>query len=90
MSTTKKAAKAPTISALKKKLKTIKDAELDYQRKKISDFDEYQAEIISGRIIQKITTHFANHLKNANGTTNEAIELIEKVFKLESNTVEKE
>lgn len=81
---------APTISALKKKLKTIKDAELDYQRKKISDFDEYQAEIISGRIIQKITTHFANHLKNANGTTNEAIELIEKVFKLESNTVEKE
>lgn len=75
---------APTISALKKKLKSIKDAELDYQRKKINGFDEHQAEIITNRMIQKITTHFANHLKNANGSTNEAIELIEKVFQLEA------
>jgi glutamyl-tRNA reductase len=78
---------APTISALKKKLKTIKDAELDYQRKKIENFDEYQAEIITSRVIQKITTHFANHLRNANGSTNEAIDLIEKVFRLEDETI---
>lgn len=77
---------APTISALKKKLKTIKDAELDYQRKKIENFDEYQAEIITSRVIQKITTHFANHLRSANGSTNEAIDLIEKVFRLEEET----
>ncbi|HZH70263.1 MAG TPA: glutamyl-tRNA reductase [Flavobacteriaceae bacterium] len=77
---------APTISALKKKLKTIKDAELDYQRKKIENFDEYQAEIITSRVIQKITTHFANHLRSANGSTNEAIDLIEKVFNLEEET----
>ncbi|GGD94761.1 glutamyl-tRNA reductase [Planktosalinus lacus] len=77
---------APTISALKKKLKTIKDAELDYQRKKIENFDEYQAEIITSRVIQKITTHFANHLRSANGSTNEAIDLIEKVFRLEEKT----
>lgn len=78
---------APTISALKKKLKTIKDAELDFQRKKIENFDEYQAEIITSRVIQKITTHFANHLRNANGSTNEAIDLIEKVFQLEDETI---
>lgn len=77
---------APTISALKMKLKNIKDAELDYQRKKIENFDEYQAEIITSRVIQKITTHFANHLRSANGSTNEAIDLIEKVFLLDDET----
>jgi hypothetical protein len=35
---------------------------LDFQSKKISDFNLEQAEIISARI-SKITTHFANHLK---------------------------
>ena len=54
---------APTIKALKNKLAEIKAAEIDNQRKKIADFNEDQAEIISDRLIQKITTHFANHLK---------------------------
>jgi glutamyl-tRNA reductase len=35
---------------------------LDFQSRKISDFNLEQAEIISARI-KKITTHFANHLK---------------------------
>jgi glutamyl-tRNA reductase len=74
---------APTIQALKKKLKSMKDAEIDFQRKKINGFDEAQAEIISNRIIQKITTHFANHLKEQTDNSNESIELIQKVFKLE-------
>ncbi|HBK83467.1 MAG TPA: glutamyl-tRNA reductase, partial [Flavobacterium sp.] len=54
---------APTIHALKAKLNTIKDQELNFQRKKNSNFDADQAELISTRIIQKITNHFANHLK---------------------------
>ncbi|WP_340075971.1 glutamyl-tRNA reductase [Leptobacterium sp. I13] len=74
---------APTIKALKKKLKSINEAEIDFQRKKLNGFDKDQAEIISDRIIHKITTHFANHLKeNANGS-DESIELIRKVFQLE-------
>ncbi|NAS31766.1 glutamyl-tRNA reductase [Flavobacteriaceae bacterium R38] len=77
---------APTIKALKKKLKTLKDAEIDFQRKKINNFDEAQAEIISDRIIQKITTRFANHLKESNGTTDESIALIQKVFQLETKS----
>lgn len=74
---------APTIKALKKKLKTLKDAEVDFQRKKIDDFNDKQAEIIGDRIIQKITTHFANHLKENNASADESLELIQKVFQLD-------
>lgn len=75
---------APTIHALKEKLNSIKDSELNFQRKKISNFDEEQAEIISQRIIHKITTHFANHLKDRDTMVDESIEWIEKVFQIEA------
>jgi len=74
---------APTIKALKKKLRSMKDDELDFQRRKISDFNDEQAEIVSDRIIQKIMKHFANHLKGDSETTDESLELIQKVFQLE-------
>lgn len=77
---------APTIKALKKKLKTMKDDELNFQRKKITDFNDEQAEIVSNRIIQKIMKHFANHLKGDTETTDESLELIQKVFQLEEIT----
>lgn len=73
---------APTIQALKEKLNSIKDGELNFQRKKLSNFDEQQAELISNRIIQKITNHFVNHLKDGD-SMEEGIEWIEKVFQLE-------
>jgi glutamyl-tRNA reductase len=75
---------APTITALKEKLNNIKTSELNFQRKKIANFDEEQAEIISTRIIQKITTHFANHLKDDNTMVDESIEWIEKIFRIEA------
>ncbi|MFV5687305.1 glutamyl-tRNA reductase [Flavobacterium sp. ZT3R25] len=77
---------APTIHALKAKLNAIKISELDFQSKKISNFNEEQAEIISNRIIQKITTHFANHLKDDDTMVDESIEWIEKVFKIGATT----
>ncbi len=73
---------APTIQALKEKLNSIKDGELNFQRKKLSNFDEEQAELISNRIIQKITNHFVNHLKDGD-SMDQGIEWIEKVFQLE-------
>ncbi|MGV9002473.1 glutamyl-tRNA reductase [Flavobacterium sp.] len=73
---------APTIHALKVKLNSIKEGELNFQRKKLVNFDEEQAELISNRIIQKITNHFVNHLKDGN-SMDEGIEWIEKVFQLE-------
>lgn len=77
---------APTIHALKEKLNSIKETELSFQRKKISNFDEEQAEIISKRLIHKITTHFANHLKDNDTMVDESIEWIEKVFKIENTS----
>ncbi len=74
---------APTIHALKAKLNTIKETELNFQRKKLSNFDEEQAELISNRIIQKITNHFANHLKDDNTMVDESIDWIQKVFQIE-------
>ena len=73
---------APTIHALKAKLNTIKEKELNFQRKKLSSFDEQQAELISNRIIQKITNHFANHLKDENTMIDESITYINKIFQL--------
>ena len=75
---------APTIHALKAKLNSIKEGELNFQRKKISNFDEEQAELISARIIQKITNHFANHLKDDQTMVDESIEWIEKIFQIET------
>jgi len=77
---------APTIKALKSKLLDFKTAELELQRKKLPNFNEEQAELISNNIIQKITNHFAHHLKEEGVPTNESLELIKKVFLLETTT----
>ncbi|QIE59988.1 glutamyl-tRNA reductase [Rasiella rasia] len=73
---------APTLKALKNKLSAIKEGEIDNQRKKLSNFNEEQAEILSNRIIQKITTQFANHLKAQNGKAQESAEMLRTVFQL--------
>lgn len=73
---------APTIHALKAKLNDIAANELNFQRKKLTNFDEEQAELISSRIIQKITNHFASHLKDENTSVDESIDFIEKVFQI--------
>ncbi|TXD83879.1 glutamyl-tRNA reductase [Subsaximicrobium wynnwilliamsii] len=75
---------APTIKALKLKLNDFATAELDTQRKKMSDFNEVQATLISNNIIQKITNHFAHHLKGDDVSTDDSLELIKKVFQLEA------
>lgn len=77
---------APTINALKHKLLDFKNAELETQRKKYSNFNEAQAELISNNIIQKITNHFAHHLKSDDMSTDDSLELIKKVFQLETST----
>lgn len=77
---------APVIKALKKKLRSIKDEELNYQSKKISNFDPEHADVISDRIIQKITKQFANHLKESDVDADGSLELIQKVFQLQIDT----
>lgn len=74
---------APTMNALKTKLSTLKAAEIKSQRTKITDFNQEQADFIADRIIQKIAGHFANHLRDEEENTEEAIDLLNKIFKLE-------
>jgi glutamyl-tRNA reductase len=74
---------APVIKALKKKLKTMKEEEIDFQSKKLTNFNTEQAEIVSERIIQKITKQFANHLKDSEIDAEDSLELIQRVFQLE-------
>ena len=75
---------APTIKALKEKLEIFANAEVESQRKKINEFNETQAEMISAKIVQKITNHFANHLKDDALSSENSLELIKKVFQLDS------
>ncbi|MDX1327922.1 MAG: glutamyl-tRNA reductase, partial [Arenibacter sp.] len=74
---------APVIKALKEKLSTMKEEELDFQSKKLTNFNSEQADIVTERIIQKITTQFANHLREKESDSDSSLELIQRVFQLE-------
>jgi glutamyl-tRNA reductase len=74
---------APTMNALKIKLSALKEAEIKGNRTKIADFNQDQADFIADKIIQKIAGHFANHLRDEEENTEEAIDLLNKIFKLE-------
>lgn len=74
----------PTIQAIKHKLTDFKNSELNTQRKKIADFNEDQAELITNNIIQKITNQFAHHLREDSNSSDESIALIKKIFQLET------
>ena len=70
----------PAIAALKKSLEIIKKDEINFQKKKISNFDEDQAEILTSRFIQKITTQFVKHLKEEDTSVSQSLQVIQKVF----------
>ena len=70
----------PTIAALKKSLENIKDDEINFQKKKNADFNESQAEILTSRLIQKITTQFVKHLKDEKTSVSQSLQVINKVF----------
>lgn len=70
----------PALNALKESLHSIKQDEINFHLKKTDNFNVNQAEIISSRLIQKITSQFAKHLKENNSSANQSIALISKVF----------
>ena len=75
---------APTIKALKEKLSIFAKTEINNQRKKDSSFNLDQADLISSNIVQKITNHFAHHLKEDSISSDESLELIHKIFQIEA------
>lgn len=76
---------APTMKALKVRLQEVQAAEIENVRKKTPDFSEASATAMSDKIIQKITNQFAHHLRNANGSTDQSIALIQSIFQLEND-----
>lgn len=70
----------PAINTLKESLEAIQKDEIDFHRRKIKDFDESQARILTNRFIQKITTQFVKHLKEEDTSVNDSIQVMAKVF----------
>lgn len=70
----------PAVTALKKSLMTIQHNELDLHKKRLDGFNEEHAEIITSRMIQKITTQFVKHLKDENTAVNQSIDVVNKIF----------
>ncbi|MBS9767305.1 MAG: glutamyl-tRNA reductase [Flavobacteriaceae bacterium] len=70
----------PAINTLKESLVKIQYDEIDFLSRKLENFNLDQADILAGRIVQKITTQFVKHLKDKNTSIDESIHLIEQIF----------
>ncbi len=70
----------PAVNSLKESLKIIQKNEIDFQSKKIKDFNIEHAEHITNRFIQKITTQFVKHLKDEETSADQSINVINKIF----------
>lgn len=70
----------PAINALKASLRSMQHDEINFHVKKVKDFNAEQAELVTSRFIQKITTQFVKHLKDEETSVNESIQVIAKVF----------
>lgn len=75
----------PAVNALKESLTSIQSDAISFQSKKIKDFNEEHAEVITSRMIQKITTQFVKHLKAEDTSVDQSIEVISKMFDIDIN-----
>lgn len=72
----------PAVNALKESLQVIQNDEINFQTKKLKDFNVEHAEVVTSRIIQKITTQFVKHLKEEDTATELSIDVVSKIFNL--------
>lgn len=75
---------APVMKALRLKLEGISKQEIIAHSKKHADFNATQADMISERVVQKITNRFASHLKENRTSQAESISFIANVFQLDN------
>ncbi|CAG5083178.1 Glutamyl-tRNA reductase [Parvicella tangerina] len=71
------------VKAFKDRLLKIKQEEINFQSKKIAGLNEEHMEIVSERIIQKMTKQFITHLKTANGNAGNSIKVMTEIFDLD-------
>ena len=72
----------PAVNALKESLQTIQHDVINHQSKKLEDFNPEHVEIVTSRVIQKITTQFIKHLKQDDTAADVSIDVISKIFNL--------
>ncbi|MGB2129485.1 MAG: glutamyl-tRNA reductase [Flavicella sp.] len=75
----------PAVNSLKESLQIIQADEIKFQSKKIKDFNTAHAEVVTSRMIQKITTQFVKHLKAQDTSVNQSIDVITKMFEFKEN-----
>ena len=75
---------APTVNALKIKLKKIQENKINILKKKASSFDDANIKEVSEHVIQKITNQIANHLRDSDDFEEE-LESIKTIFQLNHN-----
>ena len=75
---------APTVNALKAKLKQIQDKKINVLKKKSHNFNEENVMEVGEHLIQKITNQIASHLKESK-EFEEELESIRTIFQLDPN-----
>ncbi len=70
----------PAVNALKESLQHIQQDEINFHSKKIKNFNVEHAEVVTSRLIQKITTQFVKHLKEEDTAVDQSINVISKMF----------
>lgn len=73
----------PAVNALKESLMAIQQDEINFYSKKNKDFNVEDAEFVTSRMIQKITTQFVKHLKDQETSVDLSISVISKIFNTE-------
>lgn len=73
----------PAVNALKESLMAIQQDEINFYSKKNKDFNVEDAEFVTNRMIQKITTQFVKHLKDQETSVDQSISVISKIFNTE-------
>ncbi|MFT5305013.1 MAG: glutamyl-tRNA reductase [Flavobacteriales bacterium] len=70
------------IKAFKLKLNTIQEEEISFHSKKLSSENIENAQMISNKIIQKLTGNLASSLKNSSDPTDQKAQIIQELFNL--------
>lgn len=73
----------PAINSLKEKLELLRQHEVSLQKVNGEGYSAEQVEKITSRMVHKITTQFAKHLRTNIGGANKSIDLMYEVFNIE-------
>lgn len=80
----------PALNALKKSLENIQHEVIEHHQKKYDSFNAEHAELVTQQIVNRITAQFARHLKDENTQVNKSIEMMQKVFNFQEETINAE